>query len=108
MDKLPLIYSNEKDVEQLFFALADNAIQAADGKKNCRLIISGNLRDNHIELRFSDNCVGIASENLDQIFNPFFTTKPPGKGMGLGLCVVQRIVSRAGGKIHVESKAGEG
>jgi PAS domain S-box-containing protein len=108
MDKLPLIQSNEKDLEQLFFALVENAIQAADGKKECQLIISGDVKDEHIELRFSDTCGGIAPENLDRIFEPFFTTRPVGERTGLGLCIVERIVSGAGGKIRLESKAGKG
>ncbi len=108
MDKLPSIYSNEKDLEQLFFALVENAIQAADGKKSRQLIIDGAVKDEHIELRFADNCGGIAPENLDKIFEPFFTTRPAGEGTGLGLCVVEHIVSRAGGKVRVASKAGEG
>jgi len=108
MDELPPVYSSEKDVEQLFFALIENAVQAADGKKNRRLIIGGDVQDGHIELRFSDNCGGIAPENLDRIFEPFFTTKPAGEGTGLGLCVVQRIILEAGGKVRVESKASKG
>jgi len=107
-DRLPSIYSNEEDLEQVFFALVDNAIQAADGKKAHQLVISGILKDKHVELQFSDNCGGIAPENLDKIFEPFFTTKPAGQAMGLGLCIVEHIVSRAGGKVHVESKPGEG
>jgi C4-dicarboxylate-specific signal transduction histidine kinase len=108
MDKLPPVYLNEKDMEQLFFALADNAVQAADGKKSRQLIINGAVKNEYIELSFSDNCGGIAPENIDKIFEPFFTTKPKGQGTGLGLCVVQSIVSRAGGKIRVEGKFGEG
>jgi PAS domain S-box-containing protein len=108
VDKLPHIYSNEKDLEQLFFALVDNTIGAGDGKKSRQLVISGALKDEHIELKFSDNCGGIAPENLDKIFEPFFTTKPADQGTGLGLCIVRDIVSRAGGKIRVESKFGEG
>ena len=108
MDKLPLIYSDEKELEQLFFPLVDNAIQAADGKKNRELIISSTVKDKHIELQFADNCGGIAPENLDRIFGPFFTTKPAGKGTGLGLCVVQHIATRVGGKVRVESKPGKG
>ncbi len=108
MEKLPTIYSNEKDLEQLFFALVENAIQAADGKKSRQLIIDGDVKDEHIELRFADNCGGIALDNLDKIFEPFFTTRPAGEGTGLGLCVVEHIVSRAGGKVRVASKAGEG
>jgi len=108
MDKLPPILSNEKDLEQLFFALVENAIQAADGKKSRRLIVSGDVKDEHIELQFADNCGGIAPENLDKIFEPFFTTRPARERTGLGLCIVEHIVSVAGGKIRVESKAGKG
>jgi len=108
MDKLPPIYSHEKDLEQLFFSLIENAIQAANGKKSRQVIISGAVRDGHIELQFSDNCGGIAPGNLDKIFEPFFTTKPTSERTGLGLCVVERIVSRLGGKVRVETKLGKG
>ncbi|MFC1634054.1 sensor histidine kinase [Planctomycetota bacterium] len=108
MDRLPPICINEREIEQLFFALVENAIQAADGKNIRQLSISGATEDQCIELCFSDNCGGIAPEHLDEIFDPFFTTKPPGQGTGLGLCVVQKVVSRARGRIRVESEFGEG
>ena len=108
MGELPPVYCNEKELEQLFFALLDNAIQAADGKKDRKVVVSGLIKDKHIELRFSDNCGGIAPENIDKIFEPFFTTKPPSEGTGLGLCIVQSIVSHAGGKAWVKSKPGAG
>jgi PAS domain S-box-containing protein len=108
MDKLPPIYSCERELEQLFFSLVENAIQAADGKKSRQVVISSVVKDEHIELRFSDNCSGIAPGNLDRIFEPFFTTKPIGRRTGLGLCVLERIVSRLGGKVRVESKLGKG
>jgi PAS domain S-box-containing protein len=108
MDKLLPVYSNEKDIEQLFFALTENAIQAADGKKSHRLTIEGVVKDKNIELRFADNCCGIAPENLGRIFDPFFTTRSDGGGTGLGLPIVQRIVSGYGGKIRVQSRLGKG
>ena len=108
MDNLPPVYLNEKDLEQLLFALIENAIQAADGKKHKRLTISGNVKNGMLELKFADNCNGIPPENLDKIFEPFFTTKPPGEGTGLGLCIIQRILSGYGGKIRVDSKPGKG
>ena len=108
MDDLPPVYSNEKDLEQVLFALIENAIQAADGKKHKRLTISSNVKNGMLELKFADNCNGIPPENLDKIFEPFFTTKPPGEGTGLGLCIVQRIISGYGGKIRVDSKTGKG
>ena len=108
LDELPHVYSSEEDMEQMLFALVENTIQAADGNKQCQLVISGKVKDDNVEMRFSDNCGGIAPENLDKIFEPFFTTKPAGQATGLGLCIVEHIVMRAGGKIHVESKLGEG
>ncbi len=108
MDKLPTIYSNEQDIEQLFIALVENALQAADRKRNHRLVISGDVKGKQIELRFADTCGGIAKRNLDKIFEPFFTTRPPGEGTGLGLYIVENIVSKAGGKVCVESKTGKG
>ena len=108
LEKLPPIYAREKDMEQLFFALADNAIHAADGKRKRQLTISGAVEDERIELRFADNCGGIAPENVDKIFEPFFTTRPAGEGTGLGLCIVQHIVFRAGGKVWVQNKPGKG
>jgi signal transduction histidine kinase len=108
MDKLPPIYTCERELEKLFFSLIENSIQAADGKKNRQVIISSVVKDEHIELQFSDNCGGIAPENLDRIFEPFFTTKNADERTGLGLCVVERIVSQLKGKIRVESKLGKG
>jgi PAS domain S-box-containing protein len=108
LDKLPPVYLNEKDLEQLFFALTENAIQAVDDKKSRRLIIEGVVKGKNIELRFSDNCSGIAPENLDKIFDPFFTTGSDDGRTGLGLSIVQRIVSEYGGKISVHSQPGKG
>ena len=108
MDKLPPVYSSEKDIEQLFFALTENAIQAADDKKSHRLTISGEVKGGYIELRFLDNCSGIAPENLDKIFDPFFTTGSDEARTGLGFPIVQRIVSGYRGKIRVQSQPGKG
>jgi PAS domain S-box-containing protein len=107
-DRLPHIDACEKDMEQLFFAVVENAIQAADGEKQCRLVVGGTAEDAHINLSFSDNCGGIAEENLDRVFEPFFTTGPPGERTGLGLSIVERIVSDAGGEVHVRSNFGKG
>jgi len=108
MSGLPCPWMNETDLEQLFFALIENAIQAANGKKARQLVISGSVKHDNIELRFSDNCGGISPENLDKIFEPFFTTKPRGQGTGLGLCIVQDVASRTGGHVRIENKFGKG
>jgi two-component system C4-dicarboxylate transport sensor histidine kinase DctB len=108
LDALPAIHMRENELEQVFFALAQNAIQAADGNKDCCLLIAGALRGDGIELRFEDNCGGIDPVNLPKIFEPFFTTKPPGKGIGLGLTVAHRIVQHRGGQISVQDRHGQG
>jgi signal transduction histidine kinase len=72
------------------------------------LIISGAFKNDRLELWFSDDCDGIAPDNINKIFQPFFTTKHAGGGTGLGLCVVERILSQHRGKIHVKSTFGKG
>ncbi len=63
---------------------------------------------NYIELSVADTGHGIPQENLDKIFDPYFTTKDPGKGTGLGLSVTRNIVNKLGGAIWVESVPGNG
>ena len=108
MSHIPPVFLQERDFEQIFFALVENAIQAADGKESRRMVISGLTKDDQVELRFSDNCGGIPPENLDKIFEPFFTTKPRGQGTGLGLSIVHDAAARVGGHVRVESEFGKG
>lgn len=108
LQTLPAILANEKDMEQMCFALIENAIQAADGSKPRRLVVRGRRTAGEITLSFQDTCGGIAPEHVDRIFEPFFTTKLSGQGTGLGLCIVDRVVTQACGKIQLENKPGEG
>ncbi|MDI6451112.1 PAS domain S-box protein [Anaerobaca lacustris] len=108
LEALPPVPMHEKGLEQLVFAITQNAIQAADGQRRRRFTIAGHSDGHWIELLFSDDCGGIAPENLGRVFEPFFSTKPMGQGTGLGLCIVQQIVSRTRGQIHVESDFGRG
>lgn len=108
MSQIPPVYLHEREFEQILFALIENAIQAADGKELRRIVISGSVKDDQIELRFSDTCGGIAPEIKDKIFEPFFTTKSRDQGTGLGLCIVRDAVARVGGRVRVESEFGKG
>jgi C4-dicarboxylate-specific signal transduction histidine kinase len=105
---LPEVEINETALEQIFFIIIQNAIEAADDKKPHKLDIIGKFTDGNIELRFSDDCCGIAPENIDKIFEPFFSTKTEDKGMGLGLNLVQQILINCGGQIRVESRLDSG
>ena len=107
-ESLPQIHSSLTAIEQLFFIIIQNAIEAADGKDLHNLIVSAESTNEHIELRFRDDCCGIEAANIEKIFEPFFTTKTEQKGMGLGLEIVQRILMSYGGQIRTESKPGKG
>ncbi|MDM8525538.1 response regulator [Desulfococcaceae bacterium HSG8] len=61
-----------------------------------------------VELRVQDTGEGVPKENLKKIFDPFFSTKIPGKGTGLGLFVTSGIIDKLGGNIEVESQVGQG
>jgi len=61
-----------------------------------------------IELTVSDNGTGIAREEIDNIFDPFYTTKEPGKGTGLGLSVSYMIIEQFGGAIRINSEVNQG
>ena len=62
----------------------------------------------HVTVEVSDTGSGIKPENLHKIFEPFYTTKPPGLGTGLGLFVCQGIVHSLGGELSVRSTVGVG
>jgi len=108
LDRLPRFSARPKDMEQLFFALLMNAIQAAAGRTERVVVVTGQARDQEVELRFEDNCGGIAAENVDRIFKPFFTTKADAGGTGLGLCVVKHILDRYNAEIEILNRLGEG
>ena len=59
-------------------------------------------------MRFADSGPGVSEESLNKIFDPFYTTKDPGLGTGLGLSVCYRIVEGLGGTISAESQPGKG
>jgi len=108
LERLGESEADEQGMEQIFFSLVENAIQAADGTTDHELRITGVARDDAVELRFADDCGGIAPEHVERIFTPFFTTKSDKEATGLGLCIVEQILSSMGAKIRVENHPGTG
>ncbi len=104
----PYIIGNSLELEQMFFVLIQNAIQAADGEAWRELAISISSQGDELLLTFADTCGGIRKEDIDKIFEPFFTTKPANLGTGLGLSILERIVKRHGGSVRVKSRIGRG
>jgi signal transduction histidine kinase len=85
---------------------AETAMKLAHDKG--KLVIKTEHVDNIIRISFKDNGPGIAKENLESIFNPFFTTREVGEGTGLGLSICYGIIKEHGGRIWVESEPGKG
>lgn len=97
---------NKNEMEQAFLVLINNAIDAM-GQKG-RLEIASRETPEEIVLAFKDEGPGIPEAALKKIFDPFYTTKPPGKGTGLGLTIASEIVKKYGGALGVESQPGAG
>jgi len=97
------IQANIGEIQQVFTNLITNAFQAMDGKGG-KLVLSTRSIGDSVEVKVSDDGMGIPQKYLSQIFDPFFTTKKPGEGTGLGLNIVYRIVTKHEGTIDVESK----
>ncbi len=91
-------------MERVFYNLVLNATQAT--AKGGTVTVKTRSSDGMAEISVIDRGVGIEPQHLDSIFNPFFTTKP--EGVGLGLAIVSKIVDEHGGKIAVESEPGKG
>jgi signal transduction histidine kinase len=95
-------------VQQVVLNLLLNAAEATHTKSQRRVAVSTRADAGFVRLVVADNGEGIAPENLAKIFHPFFTTKPEGKGVGLGLAVSYGIIEAHGGDIEVTSRVGEG
>jgi two-component system cell cycle sensor histidine kinase/response regulator CckA len=101
-----LVEADPGQVDQVLMNLVVNAADAMPA--GGRLTIGTGLRDDLVWLAVRDSGPGIPDEIREKIFEPYFTTKAVGHGTGLGLSVVDGIVSRHGGRIEVESRHGEG
>jgi len=104
-DMPPLVVVPDR-MQQVFLNLVLNAIDAMPGGGRLRVSTSRSVRPSGVYVTFADTGVGISSDVLSRIFDPFYTTKPD--GLGVGLYVSQRIVEEHGGRIEVESQVGEG
>jgi signal transduction histidine kinase len=109
MDFVPSLRISQRELEQIFFIMIQNAIEAADGTQPHELRISCRQTDGRIRLTFADNCRGIAPEDISHIFEPFSGLKKQGgKDMSFELAIVKRIVTAHHGDIQVESQPGKG
>lgn len=104
-ENLPLIQGHGSELNQVWTNLIDNAISVMDGSGELKL--RAYQEDEWIVVEVADNGPGIPAESQTKIFDPFYTTKAPGEGTGLGLNISHGIiVEKHGGQISVNSKPG--
>jgi two-component system, sporulation sensor kinase E len=101
---LPPLQIDRDQMKQAFYNVIKNSLQAM--KRGGTLRIHTNRDDTHVLISFIDTGSGMSAENLGRVFEPYFTTKP--SGTGLGLLIVRRIVREHGGELSIESSEGKG
>ncbi len=104
-----------QDIGRVILNIVNNAFYAVSERQKAEgagyepsVSVSTKKLNDKIEIRVKDNGNGIPQQNIDKIFQPFFTTKPTGQGTGLGLSLTYDIIKAHGGEIKVETKEGEG
>jgi len=103
-DKAPSVHADPDQVKQVFFNVIKNAVDAM--VKNPRLKIFLRSDEENVYLQFADSGKGISKEDLSKVFQPYFTTKK--EGHGLGMMIVHRIMRAHGGQVGIESKTRTG
>jgi signal transduction histidine kinase len=103
--RLPAIEALGSELNQVWTNILDNAIDAMGGRGRIR--IRAFARDGDLVVEICDDGPGMPAEVRERIFEPFYTTKPPGSGTGLGLHIAHNVVGRHGGRIEVRSRPGE-
>jgi two-component system NtrC family sensor kinase len=106
-EDVPEIETDRGKLQQIMINLVNNAFQAMDDGC-CLDILASNEVPENVKISISDNGCGIPEENLEKVFQPFFSTKEGGKGTGLGLTITYGLVKKLHGNISVKSKEQEG
>jgi PAS domain S-box-containing protein len=96
----------EADLYYVFINIIKNALQAMP-QGGC-LEVNCSLHDCQVEISFQDTGIGVTPEEMDHIFQPFYSTKEETQGLGLGLPICQKILARYDGRLEVESQRGQG
>jgi PAS domain S-box-containing protein len=105
---LPHIKGDLNAVKQSFMNIFQNAVDAVESREGGLIQVKAYPVENVVKVEIEDNGIGIHDDLIDKIFEPFFSTKDTGKGVGLGLTLCYEFINRMGGNIEVESKFGRG
>lgn len=101
------LLADDREVLQVLINLIQNSIDALKGRAKPRVVICAWREKSMIHISVEDNGSGITQDQISHIFDPFYTTKEVGKGMGLGLSICYRMMQQMQGDIDVESLPGE-
>ncbi len=104
---LPSIIADRRQLQEVLFNLVRNAGQAIKPPGTIWVRAHAGA-EGQVRIEIADTGSGIPADKLEKIYDPFYTTKEPGKGTGLGLFIVRQIVERNKGRISVESVVGKG
>jgi signal transduction histidine kinase len=102
-EDLPEIDAYGSELNQVWTNLVDNAIDAMEGRGTLTLRARRDPEGDGVQVSVCDSGPGIPDGIRERLFEPFYTTKPPGKGTGLGLHISHNVVARHGGRIEVSS-----
>ena len=106
---LPKVRVMPHQFQQVLINLLLNALDAVKGLEGTPIVtVESSVENNWVSVRVSDQGAGMTEEQVNQAFEPFYTTKAPGEGSGLGLAVSYRLIEQHGGRIEIESSPGEG
>jgi signal transduction histidine kinase len=105
-DDLPEIEAYGSELNQVWTNLVDNAADAMDGRGTLTIRAGRDPDGDGVAVSICDSGPGIPADVRPRLFEPFYTTKPPGKGTGLGLHISHNVVARHGGRMDVESEPG--
>jgi signal transduction histidine kinase len=104
----PVIVGNVGKLQQVLMNLLSNARDAMESSDTKVISVKTHVEDDRVVLELSDTGCGISPRDIDRVFISGYTTKPVGKGSGMGLDLVHKIIEEMGGSISVESTVGEG
>lgn len=104
---LPQLITDANQLQQVLLNIINNGIDAFEGKPGI-ITVSTSQTGKNLNISISDNGKGIAPDQIEKLFMPFYSTKEVGEGTGLGLSVSYGIIKSLGGKIEVNSSVGEG
>ncbi len=104
----PEVEAVPEELHQVLTNLIQNALEAVAPQEDGQVTVTAELDGDEVVLQVRDNGPGMDAETRERVFSPFFSTKGPGRGMGMGLTITWRVIRALGGKITVDSEAGVG